>query len=170
METFTFLTLSCFFLLACTISASSTCIDPEIISTSYTTEDATILTHIAYISEFTVKCNSGIITNLYALMGETIQPVGVTGLSRYQISWTEDIKLARTGDIIIKLYDDDGFAIFRKTQRAGGNLEEVPVFANVIVNHPGTYKGPWISCECLAVAFSVVVCYYAIQFRTKLLS
>lgn len=163
--------ISCwFFLLALAVSASGTCINPEITSTSYTTEDATILTHIAYISEFSVKCNSGSATNLYALMGETIQPVGVTGLSRYQISWTEDIKTARTGDITIKLYDEDGFAIFRKTQRAGGNLGEVTAFASVNVNHPGTYKGPWISCECLAVAFSVVVCYYAIQFRAKLLS
>lgn len=160
----------CFFLLAFAVAAYGTCVNPEITSTSYTTEDATILTHIAYISEFTVKCNSGLASNLYALMGETIQPVGVTGPSRYQISWTEDIKTARTGDITIKLYDEDGFAIWRKTQRTGGNLGEVTAFGSVIVNHPGTYKGPWISCECLAVAFSAVVCYYAIQFRAKLLS
>ncbi|EEZ98538.1 Translocon-associated protein subunit delta-like Protein [Tribolium castaneum] len=150
--------------------AFSSCENPEIKSTSYTTQDATILTHIAYISEFNVKCGSGSLTNLYSLLGDTIQPVGMTGPNKYQISWTEEVKNARNGDITIKLFDDDGYALLRKAQRAGDDLKTVPHFAVITINHPGTYKGPWISCECLAVAFSLVVCYYAIHFRSKLLA
>ncbi|CAH1373137.1 unnamed protein product [Tenebrio molitor] len=161
---------SSFLILFLINSAVSACENPEIRSNSYTTEDATILTHIAYISEFTVKCGSGTVSNLYALMGDTVQPIGVTGPNRYQISWTEDVKNARTGDITIKIYDDDHYTLLRKAQRAGEDLNSVPVFGSVTINHPGTYKGPWISCECLAVAFSLIVCYYAIHFRSKLLA
>ncbi|RZC40333.1 TRAP-delta domain containing protein [Asbolus verrucosus] len=112
-----------FFLLFCIGGAVSSCESPEIISSTYTTEDATVLTHIAYISEFTVKCGSGSVSNLYALMGGAVQPIGVIGPSKYQISWTEEVKSARTGDITIKIYDDDGFALLRKAQRAGEDLD-----------------------------------------------
>lgn len=158
------------FVVCLTSGVFTSCENPEIRSTSYTTQDATILTHIAYISEFTVKCESGSLSNLYALLGEAVQPVGMTGPNKFQISWTEEVKNARTGDVSIKIFDDDGYTLLRKAQRVGDDLNSVPQFGTITINHPGTYKGPWISCECVAVIFSLTVSYYAICFRSKLLA
>ena len=49
---FLFLTL-----LACV--AAETCTKPEVSATSYTTQDATVLTHLGFIVEFTLKCGNG---------------------------------------------------------------------------------------------------------------
>lgn len=39
---------------------SETCTKPEVSFTSYTTQDATVLTHLAFIAEFTLKCGNGV--------------------------------------------------------------------------------------------------------------
>lgn len=37
-----------------------TCTKPEVSATSYTTQDATVLTSLAFIAEFTLKCGNGV--------------------------------------------------------------------------------------------------------------
>ncbi|XP_023026998.2 translocon-associated protein subunit delta [Leptinotarsa decemlineata] len=146
------------------------CIDPKIISTSYYTRDATILKHVAYISNFHVKCRIGESGNLYALFGGEISPVASVGPGNYQISWTTDVKTALTNDVIINVYNESGYTAMRKAKRAGEDISFAPVFTRVTVNNRGLYVGPWISCELLAAVFSIVIAYIAIHFRTKLLS
>ncbi|CAH1971465.1 unnamed protein product [Acanthoscelides obtectus] len=152
------------------ISIAEHCQNPQIISTSYTTQDATILKHVAYIANFYVKCKKGEAGNLYAVLENNITPVASVGEGKYQVSWTEDIKTSKTGDITVNIYDEVGYSSVRKALRAGENLFTVPVFAKIVINHPGVYAGPWFSCEFLAVGFSVVIAYMAIHFRSKLLS
>ena len=36
------------------------CVRPEVTATSYTTQDATVLTNLAFITEFTLKCGNGV--------------------------------------------------------------------------------------------------------------
>lgn len=62
------------------------CSNPEVAATSFTTLDATIVTNIAYISEFSVKCSSGKLGNLYAELDGTISPVSTVGNNRFQVS------------------------------------------------------------------------------------
>nr|CAI5838872.1 unnamed protein product [Callosobruchus analis] len=151
-------------------SIAGQCENPQIVSTSYTTQDATILKHVAYIANFHVECKKGDAGNLYALLDDSVTPIASVGKGKYQVSWTEDVKTAKTGEITINIYDETGYSSVRKAQRAGDNLSTVPVFAKIVINHPGVYAGPWFSCECLAVGFSVIVAYMAIHFRSKLLS
>lgn len=149
---------------------SDQCSDPQVASNSYTTKDAFILREIAYVSNFHIKCKSGKLSNLYALIGNTIAPVAQVSSDLYEISWTEDIKGARTGNIPVNLYDENGYAALKKAFRNNEDISGIPVFAQVSVNHPGIYSGPWLSCEFLAVGFSIAVAYAAIHFRTKLLN
>lgn len=37
-----------------------TCTKPEVSASSYTTQDATVLTNLAFIAEFTLKCGNGV--------------------------------------------------------------------------------------------------------------
>ncbi|CAH1118554.1 unnamed protein product [Phaedon cochleariae] len=149
---------------------SQQCTDPQIISTTYTTQDATILKQVAFISNFQVKCKKGEAGNLYASFKDTISPVASVDSGKYQISWTEDIKTAKTGDTLVKVYDESGYIALRKAMRAGEDVSGVGVFARIVVHHRGTYGGPWISCELLAAAFSIAIAYVAVHFRTKLLN
>ncbi|CAH1111931.1 unnamed protein product [Psylliodes chrysocephalus] len=152
------------------VTSAQNCYNPQIVSTSYTTQDATILKAVAFISNFYVKCETGDPGHFYAWLGETITPVASVGEGKYQISWTEEVKTAKTGIINVKVYNDTGYLALRKAIRAGeGNLN-VPVFTTLKINHSGVYGGPWISCELLAAVFSIAVAYIAIHFRTKLLN
>ncbi|XP_044763536.1 translocon-associated protein subunit delta-like [Coccinella septempunctata] len=154
------------------IAAGSPCKDVEVSTKSYTTEDATVLSQIAYISEFVVKCNpsSSSPGNLYALFKENIIPVANVAPNKYQLSWTEDLKTAQVGEIVVKVFDEDGYAALKKALRNGDNIQEVMQFTTVAISHPGAYKGPCISCEFLAALFSLSIAYYAVHLRVKFVS
>lgn len=153
-----------------TFVTANQCVEPQVSSNSYTTQDAFILREIAYVSNFNVKCKSGEASNLYALIGTTITPVAQVAAGLYEISWTEDVKGARTGNIVLNIYDENGYAALKKALRNNEDVSSVPVFTQVSVNHPGIYSGPWLSCEFLAVGSSIAVAYAAIHFRAKLLN
>lgn len=65
----------------------ASCSGPEVqVKTLFTTQDATILTNIAYIAEFGVQCQSGAVSNLYADIGaNNLVPVSVIGPNSYQV-------------------------------------------------------------------------------------
>lgn len=41
------------------LCGAETCTKPEVSASSYTTQDATVLTNLAFIVEFTLKCGNG---------------------------------------------------------------------------------------------------------------
>ncbi|KAL1492713.1 hypothetical protein ABEB36_010929 [Hypothenemus hampei] len=150
---------------------SFACTDPQVTSKSFTTQDATIVAHIGFISEFTVKCSSGDVSSLYAELGDnSIVPVAIIEKNHYQVSWTEDSKTARKGQYRIKIFNEEGYAAIRKALRANEPTSTVPEFFSVIVNYPGAYNGPWLRSECLAMIISVLVSYYAISTKAKIVS
>lgn len=61
------------------------CVEPKITSKTYTTQDATVVTNIAYITEFNVECGIGVITNLYADIDGNVQPLSLIGPNSYQV-------------------------------------------------------------------------------------
>ncbi|XP_056646878.1 translocon-associated protein subunit delta-like [Diorhabda sublineata] len=156
------------FFMAMSCSLCLGCSNPEIISTSFTTLDATIVRNIAYIADFSVKCKSGNIGNLYAAFDRQIGPVSIVGNNRFQVSWTEESKSAKSGERVIRLFDEDGYTVFRKAIRAKEDTSNVQSFANVVVNHPGAYNGPWLKSEFIATMVSLTVAYIAIASRAKL--
>lgn len=87
-----------------------------------------------------------------------------------QISWTEDIKKARSGDYYIKLYDGDKYNAVRKAIRNGEDSDSVSPLAVVVLNNPGVYLGPWVNSEFLAAFLASFVSYSAFSAKYKLLA
>ena len=86
-----------------------------------------------------------------------------------QVSWTEDIKRAYSGDYSVNLYDEDGYSAVRKAYRNGEDSSSVKPLAVVVVNNPGIYLGPYINSELLAVFLAAFVSYVAFSTKSKLL-
>lgn len=156
--------------MAATVSCSNICPNPTVSVSSFTTEDGTVVTNVAYVSQFTLKCSNG--ANdipLFAEVGGVSLPVVQTGLESYQVSWVEEVNKARSGERSILLYDEEGYANLRKAFR---NAEQSNVEPLVIVklNHPGTYQGPWLNSEFMAAVVATLVWYMAYTTKSKLLS
>jgi len=148
------------------------CQSPKVVAQSYTTQDATIVTKIAYIAEFSLDCSNGLKDLLlYAdVSGQSLPVFRNTDGSKYQVSWTEDVKIARKGDFSINLYGEDGFAALRKAQRVGEPISSVKPLVTIVLNHPGAYHGPWVNTEFMAAVLAGVVGYVAFSAKSKLLS
>lgn len=116
--------------------AASSCSKPSIQSTSFTTQDATIVTNIAYIAQFKLSCDGEPAVSvlnqlclfsifyqlhvqqdipLYAEVGgKPLSVVKNKDVGEYIVSWLEDTKKAPRGNFEIKVYDDEGYAAVRK--------------------------------------------------------
>lgn len=112
------------------------------------------------------------------------------------MSWTEEIKKARRGDHVVRLFDEEGFAAVRKAQRSGADVASIPALAEITVSHPGSFNGnedflfsfvlcstiftglymyfsrsgPYVNSEILAAGLSILVAYVALSTKSKLLS
>lgn len=64
------------------------CKNSEVSTTSFTTQDATIVSQIAYISEFTLKCSNagGEKISLFAEIEGRLTPVARIGPNKFQVS------------------------------------------------------------------------------------
>lgn len=123
---------------------------------------------VAFISEFTLKCANGAENvPLFAEVEGRLTPVARTGPSRYQVNWTEDLKKASSGDHIINLYSEDGFAAYRKAQRSGEATSSVKPFSNLKVYHSGTYSGPLFKSELVATVLIAAAAYLAFSEKSK---
>lgn len=153
-------------------TSANVCVKPEVTASAYTTQDATILTNIAFVAEFTLKCGNQISgLPLYAeINGKTLPAARVGDDNKYQVSWTEEVKKARSGDYSVNLYDEEGYAAMRKAIRSGENPSSVKPLVTVVVNHPGAYQGPWVNSEFMAAILSVFVWYLAFSAKSKLLA
>ncbi|KAK9892495.1 hypothetical protein WA026_020485 [Henosepilachna vigintioctopunctata] len=150
------------------------CVESELYeSVSYTTEDTTVLSQIAYISEFKVRCRSPYrkLGNLYALFKEKIIPVANVAPNMYQISWTEELKNAKVGVISIKIFNEMENYLLKMRIRNGEYLDiSLLSFLKIKMNKTVSFSGPCISCEFLASIFSLFIAYYAIHLRMKFVS
>nr|CAD7433960.1 unnamed protein product [Timema monikensis] len=131
----------------------------NVTASAYTTQDATVLTSIAFIADFTLKCGNGAKgIPLYAEIDGKTVPAARTGDDKYQVSWTEEVKKARSGDYNVNLFDDEGYAALRKAVRSGEDASTVKPLVTVVVNYPGAYQGPWVNSEFMAAVLSLLVC------------
>lgn len=72
-----------------------TCTNPKVESSSFTTQDATIVSQIAFISEFTLKCSNGASETvpLFAEVDGRLSPVARIGTDKFQVSLIKIITL-----------------------------------------------------------------------------
>lgn len=65
------------------------CENPEVSAVSFTTQDATVVTNIAFIAEFSLKCsNAGPTPHLYADINGNVVPIAVIDEQKYQVNKT----------------------------------------------------------------------------------
>jgi len=69
---------------------ADTCQKPEVVSSTYVTEDATVLTDVAFTTQFVLKCNNGVKgLSLYAeVEGKTLPAVRLSADNKYQVICT----------------------------------------------------------------------------------
>ncbi|KAG0726578.1 Translocon-associated protein subunit delta [Chionoecetes opilio] len=154
------------------VVAGETCTGAQVDSVGFTSQDATIVTKIAYISDFTLSCSNG--AKDVSLYAETVDgivsvPRSVDGV-KYQVSWVEDVATAVSGERPIKLYDDQGYAALRKAQRGNEDTSSVQPIAVINLYHPGAYRGPWIQSETMAILAAIFIYYYALTQKTRLMA
>lgn len=82
--------LCCFLAFAACFSTilAASCSNPEVKATSFTTQDATIVTNIAFIAEFSLKCTPSVPQSipLYAEIDGKVMPTARIGENKYQVS------------------------------------------------------------------------------------
>ena len=84
------LLFACVFAVIASSAFANSCKDLKIESSSFTTQDATIVSQIAFISEFTVKCsNEGAVESLvlFAEAEGRLSPVARVGSNKFQVSF-----------------------------------------------------------------------------------
>ncbi|XP_026725553.1 translocon-associated protein subunit delta [Trichoplusia ni] len=147
------------------------CTNPQVEASSFTSLDATVVSQIAYITEFTLKCDNPLPEN-YALYAEVEgKPLTAAriGDNKYQVSWTEEPAKARSGTHEIRVLDEEGWASLRRARRADPAATVAPLIA-IQLNHPGSYSGPWVNSEILATALSILVAYTALRNKSNILA
>lgn len=92
-----------------------TCQKPEVISSTYVTEDATILTNVAFTTQFTLTCSNGAKDiSLYAeVEGKALPAVRLSADNKYQVIHTE---------FYLNAHYTDYFPPFVYKKNAGINL------------------------------------------------
>ena len=148
------------------------CDNPKIQASSYTASDAQVLTHIPFITEFTLTCG-GAASNMpvYADVNGALTPVQqTTDGKKYQIAWTEELKKAKTGIHEVNLYDEAGFSARKRVLERGEFSSSVKPLVTIQLNYPGSYAGPWINSEHMAAMLAAVVLYLAYSSKAKLLA
>uniref|UniRef100_A0A1A9WQL3 Translocon-associated protein subunit delta n=1 Tax=Glossina brevipalpis TaxID=37001 RepID=A0A1A9WQL3_9MUSC len=157
----------------CVINAAqaSSCNNPKLTVTSFSTEDATILTQLAHIGEFSLKCSNEIKPNLFAEFpcGKVV-PVACVAENQYQVSWIEDVKRSSSGNVVVRLFDEEGYSSLRKAQRDGGKVSNVKSLIDVTIVTKSAYKGPWVKAELVAAFLIAGVAYFAITTKNKVQS
>lgn len=132
----------------------------DVQSDSYTTTDGLVISHVAFITTFNLVCESGSSDNL--LLFADVPAIGrlapVTRSQdgkKYQVSWTEELAKASYGDRTVRIFDES-------------SLKSGSPITTLTVNHRGTYTGPLIPMEMIAVAAIVFVWYSAYNAKAKL--
>lgn len=69
------------------IAFAETCQKPEVVASAYVTEDATVLTNVAFTTQFVLKCSNGVKgISLYAeVEGKALPAVRLSADNKYQV-------------------------------------------------------------------------------------
>lgn len=156
------------------MTTGSACKVKDVQSTSYTTTDGLVISHVALIANFDLVCEKDTPSDnllLYAEIPAIRKIVPVTKSldgKRYQVSWTEEVAKASYGDRPVRIFDEAGLAAIEKAQESGSSSESVQPLLSLTVNHRGTYRGPLIPMEMVAVLAVLLVWYSAYAAKLQI--
>jgi len=157
-------------------SASGVCTNPSVSVDTYTSKSKALSTLTAYVAEFTLTCKEEgeEKMNLYAEVQQgVVVPVAVAGpeSNNYQLSWTLEHSKAVQGSIPVKMFTEEGYAAYRKTQRSGGDVGTVEPFVTVTIEHPGvTSEVMFVNTEFVAVLCSLFVVWSANSMKSRIIA
>ncbi|XP_066470755.1 translocon-associated protein subunit delta isoform X2 [Tiliqua scincoides] len=103
-------------LLALSGARAETCTEPVISPSYYTTSDAVISSETVFVVEISLSCKNGAQNvALYAdVNGKQFPVTRGQDVGRYQVSWSMEHKLARSGTYEVKFFDEESYSILRK--------------------------------------------------------
>ncbi|XP_015261101.1 PREDICTED: translocon-associated protein subunit delta [Gekko japonicus] len=149
---------------------AETCTEPTISPSYYTTSDAVISSETVFVVEISLTCKNGAQNvALYAdVNGKQFPVTRGQDVGRYQVSWSMEHKLARSGTYEVKFFDEESYSILRKAQRNNEDVSEIKPLFTVNVDHRGAWNGPWVSTEVLAALIGLLVYYMAFSAKSNI--
>ncbi|KYO34890.1 translocon-associated protein subunit delta [Alligator mississippiensis] len=146
------------------------CPEPQVVPSYYTTSDAVIAAESVFIVEISLACKNGAQNvALYAdVNGKQFPVTRGQDIGRYQVSWSTEHKLTRSGTYEVKFFDEESYSVLRKAQRNNEDVSKIQPLFTVNVEHRGAWTGPWVSSEVLAAAVGLVAGYLALSARSRL--
>ena len=103
-----------------------------------------------------------------------------------QVSWTKDVKAAKTGDHSVALYDSEGYTAVKRSRERGEAATTAPLVittttaattfyhqvfkVTILVSYSGSYTGPLLNSEHIAACLAAAVFYLAFSSKSKLLA
>ena len=153
------------------ISAALACTNPKISDVqTFSTQDTNINTETAYVVQFRAQCGGNTKHGVFfAEVNGKLLPSSVDESGeKYQISWTEENKLAKSGEVKLRLFDDEGYSALKKAQRNNEDLGKVKELRTVSFYHQGTYRGPYLQSELVVIILFAFVYYCAYKHRSDI--
>ncbi|KAH3880661.1 translocon-associated protein subunit delta-like [Dreissena polymorpha] len=161
-------------LVAPSVVFGDSCASPQVKPSIYTTTEASSSTDTVFIVQFSLTCKGGPSDlTLYAdVNGKTVAVTRNDDNVKFpfQVSFSDENKNLPSGTYEVKFYDEDGFANLRKAQRSGESSSSVKSLFSIEVNHPGVWKGPFVSSELVATLVALLVFFSAYTARNSLQS
>lgn len=164
--------------LAIGIVLAGSCEKPTVKSSVYTAADAHFSNHGIVAATFSVQCANkpSSALEVYAVFrGRAVQAAQDLDSSQYQVTFSESEKTyLPAGSYAIDLYDEDGFAQYRKAQRGeagktGSGAIPEPM-ARIEFDYPRVRHSLWVHSETVAVLALLGASFYAYSARKAILS
>ncbi|XP_067880401.1 translocon-associated protein subunit delta [Heterodontus francisci] len=125
------------------LCAADTCTEPAIVPSYYTTSDAVISSETVFIVEISLTCKNGAQNvALYAdVNGRQFPVTRGQDIGRYQVSWSAEHKIAKSGTYEVKFFDEESYSALRKAQRSNENLSAIKPLFTVSVDQANEKLG-----------------------------
>uniref|UniRef100_A0A9J2PMB3 Nuclear transcription factor Y subunit beta n=2 Tax=Ascaris TaxID=6251 RepID=A0A9J2PMB3_ASCLU len=162
------------FIFAAVISSTlaANCESPKYSSTTFSTTDAFFHFSTTYIVEFTLQCaNNPKDMAIYGVVnGKAYQAAVLEETSKHQISWQLDHEQSGAQTFNVHIYDEDGYAAYRKAERHNEDPSKVKPLFTVDLKHPGVSKASPVASETVVTLLALAWLYVAYTFKSQLMS
>uniref|UniRef100_A0A915CJ73 Translocon-associated protein subunit delta n=1 Tax=Parascaris univalens TaxID=6257 RepID=A0A915CJ73_PARUN len=151
---------------------AANCESPKYSSTTFSTTDAFFHFSTTYIVEFTLQCaNNPKDMAIYGVVnGKAYQAAVLEETSKHQISWQLDHEQSGAQTFNVHIYDEDGYAAYRKAERHNEDPSKVKPLFTVDLKHPGVSKASPVASETVVTLLALAWLYVAYTFKSQLMS